>query len=201
MNGQVESQMPSRSVQNVKARTGTKREKLTQERLKELLHYNPDTGAFTWRVRRRRIPAGSPAGCISGTGYVTMRVDGYQYLAHRLAWLYMEGYLPENTVDHENCVYGDNRWINLREATNQCQMRNRGVFTCNTSTIKGVWWSERKKRWRVQIGIAHMPHHVGYYIDILDAAYHRYAAEQCLGFLDCDTNSSAKKFIDSQMEG
>ena len=36
---------------------------------------------------------------------------------------------------------------------------------------------------------------LGYFNDILEAAYARFAAEQCLGYQDCDINSSAKQYI------
>ena len=42
---------------------------LTQQRLHELLHYDPSTGAFTWRVApNRRIIAGSVAGVTETNG-------------------------------------------------------------------------------------------------------------------------------------
>ena len=108
----------------------------------------------------------------------------------------MEGYFPENGVDHINRVRDDNRYSNLREATHQCQMRNKTMMRNNASGINGVYWSKPKSRWRVEIGNGVRAKFVALCRTLEEAAYLRYAAEQCLGFQDCDITSSAKKYID-----
>jgi hypothetical protein len=98
---------------------------LTQQRLHELLHYDPSTGAFTWRVApNRRIIAGSVAGVTETNGYRRIRIDGRQYGAHRLAWLYMHGEFPPNDIDHINRTRDDNRSTNLRAVTRKENMTN-----------------------------------------------------------------------------
>ena len=48
---------------------------LTQEKLKKLLHYSPETGEFRWRVfRGNTAKAGSVAGCLKSDGYRTLHV-------------------------------------------------------------------------------------------------------------------------------
>ncbi len=57
----------------------SKKEKLTQERLKELLDYCPDTGVFTWRKKpseKSPIRIGSIAGSINQSGYGEMLICG-----------------------------------------------------------------------------------------------------------------------------
>lgn len=173
------------------------RNTLTQKRLKELLSYDPLSGTFT-RVKQinSRTPVGSRAGCKKSDGYISIKVDYVDYKAHRLAILFMDGYLPEDTVDHIDRDRGNNKYCNLREATQVCQVRNSGMLRNNTSGIKGVYWATSGRRWVATVNIQKKVSVLGRFKDKLDAAYARYAVEQCLGFTDCDSESSAKKFID-----
>ena len=89
--------------------------KLTQEELKELVIYCPDTGNFTWKVQRGRQKAGDPAGARSeALGYVLIGVNGVRHYAHRPAWLYVYGYWPDNVVDHKDNNGFNNRIKNLQ---------------------------------------------------------------------------------------
>jgi hypothetical protein len=91
---------------------------ISQKYLKSVLHYNPDTGVFTWTSCRGRIRIGSVAGTKrTEQGYVVIRIDNQGYYAHQLAVLYMTGYLPiypKDEVDHLNTIKHDNRWSNLQ---------------------------------------------------------------------------------------
>jgi hypothetical protein len=118
---------------------------ITQARLKELLDYDPVIGVFKWKVRRgRSAPAGSIAGRVSkaardsGGGYRWIGVDGKEYLAHRLAWLYMTGEMPTEEIDHRNTERTDNRFENLRKSTGSQNMANKRPQSNNTTGFKGV---------------------------------------------------------------
>jgi hypothetical protein len=123
---------------------------LTEERLRELLHYNQETGLFTWRLWRGNTAlAGGIAGYVAKGGYVQISVDGLDYRAHRLAWLYMTGRWPFPQCDHEDRDRSNNKWGNLREATRtenpRNQMRKRG--------FKGCTWYKRNQKWAAYINI------------------------------------------------
>lgn len=124
---------------------------LTAERLRELLDYDPETGRFTWRVRRGPVPAGGKAGGRpDGSGYSQIRVDGRLHLAHRLAWLYMTGDQPPVEVDHRDTDPMNNRWSNLRASTRSGNNQNvRRARRNNSSGYLGV--SPRDGRWLAQI--------------------------------------------------
>lgn len=108
---------------------------LTAEQLRELLHYDPESGVFTRKVRvAPHCPPGTVAGNTHSEGYVRIKIRGREYLGHRLAFLYMTGAYPENAVDHINGVRSDNRWANLREANHAENMQNRRVAPDISST-------------------------------------------------------------------
>jgi len=144
------------------------------ERLSEVLAYNPDTGVFVWRVRRGRIPEGSPAGVTRSDGYVVIRVDYEMHYAHRLAWLYMTRELVPG-IDHINGNPSDNRWANLRTANQSSNSANAKLRSSSTSGYKGVTWAPRVKRWRSSIGHNGKRIWLGYF-DTAEEAHAAYLA-------------------------
>lgn len=89
---------------------------LTAERLREVLHYDPETGIFTWLIKPRRdMPVGSQAGCINPEKHphIAIGIRRTSYSAHHLAWLYITGDWPIGNVAHKNGDGHDNRWANL----------------------------------------------------------------------------------------
>lgn len=135
---------------------------ITLERLKEVLHYDPDTGVWTWRIwMGARAPKGARAGCVTSEGYRHIRVDRRLYLAHRLAVLYMTGEWPTETVDHKNVTPGDDRWENLRNATGSQNIANSHTRCDSSSGLKGVSWHRQAKRWKAQIQTSGKKRHLG----------------------------------------
>ena len=125
---------------------------ITQDRLKELLSYDPDTGHFRWRRAWGRRRMNAPAGCVDVErgGYIVIGIDRVVHQAHRLAWLYMFGRLPL-FIDHINCDRGDNRLCNLRECERSQNQANRGKQANNTSGFKGVTRHQGKWMGRVNL--------------------------------------------------
>lgn len=125
---------------------------ITQEYLKSILHYDPETGLFIWIVKRKRTKGkGSRADIPHHKGYTQIGIDKTTYMAHRLTWFYMTGKWPENEIDHINRIKNDNRWVNLREATRSQNLRNRkGTGKLN---VKGVYKTKNNKyRAIIQLG-------------------------------------------------
>lgn len=110
---------------------------LTQERLKELVHYDPVTGIWTRLVKRSNYDIGDQAGNVGAKGYWVLRIDGQRYRSARLAFLYMTGKWPEHQADHKNRNRLDDRWANLRDRTPKQQSRNRDA-PIGKSGVRGV---------------------------------------------------------------
>jgi hypothetical protein len=160
---------------------------LTAEQLRALLHYDPDTGLFTWREGITHWRAGLPAGTETtrGTKWATHIVIGIGttsqrryseigirknvYRAHRLAWLYVYGEWPDRDIDHINGDGTDNRIVNLRLATTAENAMNRVRRVDNTSGIKGVSWNKKSGQWLVHVGFGGRIVHGGLFDTIEEA--------------------------------
>lgn len=124
--------------------------------LKKILHYNPDTGIFTWKITKRhnQLRHGDVAGSLHKEGYRDILFNKKLHKAHRLAWLYMTGDWPKYEIDHINRIKDDNRWFNLREApTRSKQCGNAEKHTNNKSGFKAVYWDKQRRKWRTAIGV------------------------------------------------
>jgi hypothetical protein len=141
---------------------------ITAERLREVLDYDPETGVFTWAKGGYGIFLGSIAGC-KDKGYIRIKVDGKIYGAHRLAWLYVNGTLPDGDIDHINRVRTDNRISNLRVASKAENAQNKSKYRNNKSGIVGVYWDNLSKKWRAQIRVNGIAVYLGCYRDIDEA--------------------------------
>lgn len=169
--------------------------RVTYERVHELLDYDPDTGVFRWRVTKSGVRAGKRAGYNHPDGYRYIRVDRVSYQEHRIVWLYIHGYFPENDVDHIDRVRDNNRADNLREVSRQCNLRNSKTSCANTSGVCGVHWEKRLRKWGARIAVNGKNKRLGIYDDYEDAVCARLAAEQCIGWSECDSNSGAYRYI------
>lgn len=156
---------------------------LTCERLKSLLHYDPETGIFTWiGSKSRRVKNGMRADRLNAQGYRVLKIGQRIYLCHRLVWLYMSGAWPTDRVDHINLEKGDCRWSNLRAATFADNLRNQGVRKTTQSGIKGAYFKKgafRRKPWCAAITFGGRTRHLGLFAtpEEANAAYFDAAAE------------------------
>jgi hypothetical protein len=155
---------------------------VTQDRLKELFDYAPQTGDFIRILAVSSAKAGDVAGTIQGKGYLGFNIDNRHYLAHRLAWLYMYGEWPKHQIDHIDGNKTNNRIENLRDVDNSENHRNTKVNSNSTTGILGVCWCSEANKWRAYIHIGGRQKRLGSFDDIADAAKARAEAEKKYGF-------------------
>jgi hypothetical protein len=151
---------------------------LTQERLKELLHYDPETGIFTWLVRPcNSIQIGNRAGRSDRKGYIRIVYKNKPYLAHWLAWFFVYNKWPNNEIDHINGDPSDNRISNLRDVTRKQNMENKKIYKNNKSGYPGVSWHSRDEKWQARIGHYGKRKSLGTFDNLEDAIAARIQAE------------------------
>jgi len=129
------------------------REALTADYVRSILDYDPETGTLRWKHRHDAPPtwnaryALKTAGCKSSKGYWFISINYKRYLAHRLAWLYVTGYWPKHQIDHIDVDKLNNRFSNLREATNSQNHANILAQKNNKCGVKGVSLHQDGRKW------------------------------------------------------
>jgi hypothetical protein len=170
----------------------------SQEVLRAILDYDPESGLLTWLERPRwfyaedeqwkrdwwnRRYAGRPA--FVGTnadGYRQGTIRGVKYKAHRVIWKWMTGTEASGQIDHINGKPSDNSWANLRVVTNAENGRNRALPRNNTSGRIGVSWNTRYQRWYAAIKVGGQHICLGSFATFAEAVAAREAGEQEHGF-------------------
>ena len=169
---------------------------ISQKYLFRCLHYNSESGVFTWLFRPEEQFknandrkawnnrwAGKVAGAVSeshGIRYLQISIEATLYKAHRLAWLYEYGDFPEQDIDHINGDGLDNRILNLREVTNEANHRNMKISRANKTGVTGVHMQRGK--YLAQIRQGGKTIHLGTFGTLDDAAEVRRSAEREYGY-------------------
>lgn len=175
--------------------------RLTRKELKRQLQYDNINGLFIRKISNSNfVKIGSIAGTKTEAGYINITVNNKIYLAHRLAWLYEHGYLPENDIDHKDRIKHHNWITNLREVSRTCNSRNIGNIKTNTSGVKGVSWFPDTKKWKAYLFLANKQKSLGHYNNFDNAVCARLAGEQCLNWSECDSNSPAFKYVKENIQ-
>lgn len=178
---------------------------LTQERVRFLLDYDPLTGIATRKVTTHyNSKVGNVINKVNKVGYITLCIDGKTYSLHRIIWLWMYGYLPENVVDHIDRCKINNEISNLREVAQSCNAKNSCLSNRNTSGVKGVSWDKSKNAYcvSVTVTIKGIKKHrfIGRKRDFIEAVAHRLAAEECLDWPGCDNDSTAYQHMQNYLQ-
>lgn len=165
--------------------------------LTDLLSYHKETGSLIWK--RRSVDmfnclrtcnawnarySGKEAGTLNKAGgYLYVGINGTQYLAHRIIWMMLNGFIPEGMqIDHINHKRNDNRECNLRLVTPRENRMNSSRMSTNTSGVSGVDWQKREMKWRARIKINRNELTIGYFSNKESAIAARKNAEKKYGF-------------------
>jgi hypothetical protein len=125
---------------------------LTQERLKELFNYNPDTGIFTRKCNKGKALKSNTVGNISNsTGYIYIKIDYKLYSAHSLVFLYMLGKFSDGIIDHIDMNKLNNRFSNLRECSVSQNGFNAKCRRDNKLGIKGLAYVRANNQYQARI--------------------------------------------------
>jgi len=120
---------------------------MTQDELKTILDYNPETGEFKRRSNGRVI--GFKHNCRTAKDkaigkkdkfYIKLELNGKRHYAHKLAILYMFGTMPVKgqEIDHIDGDGTNNRINNLRVV----------------SRAENCWYNRRKQRGEYPLGVS-----------------------------------------------
>lgn len=172
----------------------------SQDYLRRLLDYDPETGLLTWHQRPASMfkdtnrPkewnanawnakfAGKRAFAIPhNMGYYHGCIDYKKYLTHRIIWKWMIGEDPAE-IDHDDGDRRNNRFVNLIPGTHRDNMRNVRLFRTSSTGVAGVYFKERDNRWVARIRLDGKFLSLGSFLTIEEAAAVRKAKQIELGF-------------------
>lgn len=131
----------------------TKTMPFTQDWLKMMFEYVPETGQLRRKVSRTNsVKVGDIVGTLDGKGYYHISINKKFYRLHRVLWLYVYGEQPDQ-LDHIDGDKTNNRVENLRPCTCQKNAGNAGLAKHNTSGYRGVSQNTKSGKWAAQIKI------------------------------------------------
>jgi len=139
---------------------------ISQSELKSRLSYSHESGQFTWIVAPSNfMRPGDKAGFENPQNhYVSIKIGKKMARAHKLAWLYHYGEMPDRQIDHINGIRSDNRIANLRLATPSENAQNkRKCGTRNSTGYLGATFHKQSGKFQAQIKYDGKARHLGLY--------------------------------------
>jgi hypothetical protein len=139
---------------------------ITQEYLKDVFDYNPETGTL---VRKKffsnRSKLGVPLGSPKNGRHMVVSINRKYYGIHRIVWMYVYGKWPDGVIDHINGDPTDNRICNLRDCKQSHNLCNSKLPTTNKTGVKGVSWDAERNKWFAKINYKKKQYALGRYDD------------------------------------
>lgn len=132
--------------------------------LRDSFSYNSETGELHWKTRpSQRVKVGDLAGGRANSeGYLTVKLQGRVFLAHRVCWACHYGSWPISQIDHINGVKTDNRIDNIRIATFTLNRENiRKPMKTNKTGFLGVTRHRKTGRFEAQIQVSGKKKYLG----------------------------------------
>lgn len=174
------------------------RSEITQDLLRSLLTYDPETGDLFWRERPIEIFNSHGAGLswnkryantvalsfVTRRGYKHGTIFGKSFLAHRVCYALHHGLWPENHIDHINGIKTDNRISNLRDVDHVENQKNKPMQSNNKSGHTGVFWCTRDRKWQASIHAKGRLKYLGQFSQISDAVAARDVAKSKFGYTE-----------------
>lgn len=131
--------------------------------LKQCFSYNQDEGLLVWNILRPQDHfksnanyrgymtkwAGKRAGSIDKDGY--LQISTMNTSVHRIVWAIFYNEWPENTIDHIDRCKTNNKITNLRDVSNQENLKNAKISKRNKSGATGVFWRPNRMKWEATI--------------------------------------------------
>ena len=148
--------------------------------LRELLLIDESSpSGLRWKVKTaRRIQVNDVAGTLKTDRYWYVRLNGSDYLAHRIIFYIYHGTEPGGLqIDHIDRNKSNNRIDNLRLVDRSSNQRNIGLNSRNKSGCKGVYFHRGEGKYRARIGVYGKKVWLGDFENIEDAIAARKAGE------------------------
>ena len=149
-------------------------------KLRNELAYEPETGLFKWLQSGSGRRADLVAGCVKGKGSNIWRrivFDQQEYTSGQLAWVFMEGVLPDFIIDHIDQDPLNDKWMNLRRGDKCIVQRNAKKSSRNKTGITGVKWHKTSSKYHAFIGIGGKQKYLGSSADFFEVVCIRKKAE------------------------
>lgn len=148
----------------------------------EYIDYNPNTGIAIWKKSpSNRVKVGDEIKSKDNAGYIQVSIKSKMYRLHRIIWFCEKGEIPKQ-IDHINGIRDDNRMCNLRNVSQQENLKNQKKRCDNTSGYSGISFNKSRNKWRVRIYVDKKEKHLGYFNTIEEAIDVRKQAEVDYGY-------------------